>query len=147
MKVLLQRVTEATVFTNGEILTAIGPGLLALVCIEKEDDKEQAIFFARKVANVRLFSDAEGKVNLSVLDTGGEILVVSQFTLAADWKKGNRPGFSSAADPELAEKLYEYFCNQLSAKGVPLKMGRFRAHMSISLINDGPMTIWMESGK
>ena len=109
-------------------------------------DEADADFFARKIANIRLFADADGKTNLSILDVGGAALVISQFTLAADWRKGNRPGFSAAANPETAERLYEYLCKQLAAEGVPLKTGRFRSHMAVSLVNDGPMTIWMGSG-
>lgn len=145
MRVVLQRVTEASISINGAVLSAIGPGILALVCIEKGDDEAQADFFARKVANIRMFADVDGKTNLSILDTGGETLIISQFTLAADWRKGNRPGFSNSADPETAERLYEYLCKQLAAEGVPLKFGRFRSHMLVSLVNDGPMTIWMDS--
>ena len=146
MRVLLQRVSEASVAIEGEILSAIGPGLLVLICTEKGDDEADADFFARKIANIRLFADADGKTNLSILDVGGAALVISQFTLAADWRKGNRPGFSAAADPETAERIYEYLCKQLAAEGVPLKTGRFRSHMAVSLVNDGPMTIWMGSG-
>jgi D-tyrosyl-tRNA(Tyr) deacylase len=146
MRVLLQRVSEASVSIDGEALSAIGPGLVVLVCTEKGDDEAQADFFARKIANIRLFADADGKTNLSILDVTGEALVISQFTLAADWRKGNRPGFSAAADPETAERLYEYLCKQLAAEGVPVKTGRFRSHMAVSLVNDGPMTIWMDGG-
>jgi D-tyrosyl-tRNA(Tyr) deacylase len=146
MRVLLQRVSEASVAIEGEILSAIGPGLLVLICTEKGDDEADADFFARKIANIRLFADADGKTNLSILDVGGAALVISQFTLAADWRKGNRPGFSAAADPETAERIYEYLCKQLAVEGVPLKTGRFRSHMAVSLVNDGPMTIWMDSG-
>ena len=145
MRALLQRVSEASVSLEGEVLSAIGPGLVVLVCAEKGDDEAQAGFFARKIANMRLFADAGGKTNLAILDVGGEALIISQFTLAADWRRGNRPGFSAAADPETAERLYEYLCKQLAAEGVPVKTGRFRSHMAVSLINDGPMTIWMDS--
>ncbi len=145
MRVLLQRVTEASVSINEEVFSSIGPGLLALVCIEKGDNEEQVNSFARKVANIRLFPDNEGKANLSILDTGGETLVISQFSLAADIRKGNRPGFSNSADPEIAERLYNLFCTQLAFEGVPLEFGKFRSHMSVSLVNDGPMTIWMDS--
>ena len=147
MRALLQRVSEASVSLEGEVLSAIGPGLVVLVCTEKGDDEAAADFFARKIANIRVFADADGKTNLSVMDVGGETLVISQFTLAADWRKGNRPGFSAAADPETAERLYEYFCKQLAAEGVPVKTGRFRSHMAVSLVNDGPMTIWMDGGE
>jgi len=145
VKVLLQRVSEASVGLDGETIAAIGQGLLVLVCTEREDGEAQADFFARKIANIRLFADADGKTNLSILDVGGEALVISQFTLAADWRKGNRPGFSRVADPETAEKHYEYFCKQLAAEGVPVKTGKFRSHMAVNLVNDGPMTLWMDS--
>ena len=147
MRVLLQRVSEASVAIDGEILSSIGPGLVVLICTEKGDDEDDADFFARKIANIRLFADADGKTNLSILDVGGEALVISQFTLAADWRKGNRPGFSAAADPETAERLYEYLSKQLAAEGVQLKTGRFRSHIAVSLVNDGPMTIWMDGGE
>ena len=146
MRALLQRVSEASVSLEGEVLAAIGPGLVVLVCAEKGDDEAQAGIFARKIANMRLFADAGGKTNLSILNVGGEALVISQFTLAADWRRGNRPGFSAAADPETAQRLYDYLCKQLAAEGVPVKTGRFRSHMAVSLVNDGPMTIWMDSG-
>ena len=145
MRALLQRVSEASVSLEGEVLSAIGPGLVVLVCTEKGDDEAAADFFARKIAKMRLFADADGKTNLSILDVGGEALIISQFTLAADWRKGNRPGFSAAADPETAERLYEYLCKQLAAEGVPVKTGKFRSHLAVSLVNDGPMTIWMDS--
>ena len=145
MKALLQRVGEASVSIGGEALSAIGPGLVVLVCTDREDTDADADFFARKIANMRLFADADGKSNLSLLDVGGEALVISQFTLAANWRKGNRPGFSAAADPEMAEKHYEYFCKRLAAEGVPVRTGKFRSPMAVSLINDGPVTIWMDS--
>ncbi len=145
MKALLQRVSEASVGLDGETIAAIGLGMVVLVCTERDDDEAEADFFARKIANIRLFADEDGKTNLSILDVGGEALVISQFTLAADWRKGNRPGFSRVADPETAEKHYLYFCKQLAAEGVPVKTGKFRSHMAVSLTNDGPMTIWMDS--
>jgi len=147
VRTLLQRVSEASVSLEEEVLSAIGRGLVVLVCTEKGDNESDADFFARKIANMRLFADADGKTNLSLLDVGGEALVISQFTLSADWRKGNRPGFSAAADPETAERLYDYFCKQLAGEGVPVKTGRFRSHMAVSLINDGPMTIWMDGGE
>ncbi len=145
MKALLQRVSEASVGLDGETIAAIGLGMVVLVCTERDDGEAEADFFARKIANIRLFADEDGKTNLSILDVGGEALVISQFTLAADWRKGNRPGFSRVADPETAEKHYLYFCKQLAAEGVPVKTGKFRSHMAVSLTNDGPMTIWMDS--
>jgi D-tyrosyl-tRNA(Tyr) deacylase len=150
MRALLQRVTEAEVACvseNGgeETLAAIGAGLVVLVCAEPGDDGETVRYFARKVANMRIFEDAGGKVNLSVLDVGGQALVVSQFTLAADWKKGNRPGFSGAADPQTAERLYLEFADALRSEEVDVATGRFRSHMRVKLVNDGPFTIWMDS--
>ena len=147
MKALLQRVGEASVSIGGEALSAIGPGLVVLVCTDREDTDADADFFARKIANMRLFADADGKSNLSLLDVGGEALVISQFTLAANWRKGNRPGFSAAADPDMAERHYQYFCKQLAAQGVAVKTGKFRSHMAVRLVNDGPMTIWMDSAE
>jgi D-aminoacyl-tRNA deacylase len=147
MKALLQRVTEAKVVwvDTGDVVGKIGPGLTVLVCTDPGDGLEEAQFFARKIVNMRLFEDDDGKMNRSVLDTGGSILVVSQFTLAASWRKGNRPSFSGAADPELAEHLYEKLVSEIARLGVPVETGRFRSHMQISLTNDGPVTIWMDS--
>ncbi|MBC8337947.1 MAG: D-tyrosyl-tRNA(Tyr) deacylase [Alphaproteobacteria bacterium] len=147
MRVLLQRTSEASVAVDGETLAAIGAGLVVFVCAEKGDGDDAVDFFARKVANMRLFADDDGKTNLSVQDVGGEALVISQFTLAADWRRGNRPGFSAAADPETGERLYALFCKRLAEEGVPVKTGRFAAHMDVQLVNDGPMTIWMDSGE
>jgi len=147
VKAVLQRVAEASVDLQGQTIAAIGSGLVVLVCAEKSDGEAEADFFARKIANMRLFADAEGKTNLSLLDVAGEALVISQFTLAADWRKGNRPSFSAAADPATAERLYDYFCGKLAAEGVPVKKGRFRSHMRVNLVNDGPVTIWMDGGE
>ena len=142
---MLQRASEASVGLDGETIAAIGRGLVVLLCAERDDGEAEADLFARKIAHMRLFADADGKTNLSLLDVAGEALVISQFTLAADWRKGNRPGFSAAADPETAERLYDYFCEKLAAEGVPVKKGRFRSHMRVNLVNDGPVTIWMDS--
>lgn len=147
MRILLQRVIEASVSINEELFSSIGRGILLFVCIEKGDNEEQVRSFANKVANIRLFADSNGKTNLSVLDAGGETLVVSQFTLAADLQKGNRPSFSNAADPKIAERLCNLFCKYLVAEGVSLKSGKFGSHMSVGLVNDGPMTIWMNSNR
>jgi len=147
VKALLQRVSEANVSLDGDLLAVVGVGVVVFVCTEKQDGDEDADFFARKIAHMRLFADEEGKTNLSILDVGGEALVISQFTLAANWRKGNRPGFSAAADPDMAERHYEYFCKQLAAQGVAVKTGRFRSHMAVSLANDGPFTIWMDSAE
>ncbi|MAN78919.1 MAG: D-tyrosyl-tRNA(Tyr) deacylase [Rhodospirillaceae bacterium] len=150
MRALLQRVTEAEVSvvddTGAEApLAAIGPGLVVLICAEPADTEETAQYFARKVANMRMFEDVDGKTNLSIQDVGGEALVISQFTLAADWKKGNRPGFSGAADPATAERLYLAFVDYLKTEGVEAATGQFRSHMRVRLANDGPFTIWMDS--
>ncbi|MBI1179433.1 MAG: D-tyrosyl-tRNA(Tyr) deacylase [Alphaproteobacteria bacterium] len=145
MRALLQRVTEAAVTVDGEAVAAIGPGLLVLVCAEDGDTEDDAGYLAGKIARMRLFADEAGKTNLSVLDVQGEALVVSQFTLAAEWRKGNRPGFSRAAPPEQARALYEGFCAMLAGEGVPVRTGRFAASMRVALVNDGPFTIWMES--
>ncbi len=145
MRALLQRVTEAAVTVDGEAVGAIGRGLLVLLCAEHGDTEEDARWFAGKIARMRLFADEAGKTNLSVRDVGGAALVVSQFTLAADWRRGNRPGFSRAAAPEAAKALYERFCALLADEGVPVETGRFAAAMTVSLVNDGPFTIWMDS--
>lgn len=147
MKALLQRVSKARAILvdTGDVLGGIGPGLTVLVCSDPDDGLEEVEFFARKIVNMRLFEDDDGKMNRSVLDVGGAILVVSQFTLAAEWRKGNRPSFSNAAAPELAETLYGKLVTAISELGVPVQTGRFRSHMQIDLINDGPVTIWMNS--
>jgi D-tyrosyl-tRNA(Tyr) deacylase len=145
MKALLQRVSEAGVTVEGQVVGAIDRGLLVLLCAEQGDGEAEADHLARKTSNLRIFEDDAGKMNRSVLDTGGGALVVSQFTLAADLSRGNRPGFSGAAAPELAETLYRRFCDQLAAHGVAVATGRFGAHMAVSLINDGPVTIWFDT--
>ena len=145
MRALLQRVTEAAVTVDDDVIGRIGPGLLILLCAEHGDTAEDARFVAGKIAKMRIFSDDAGKTNLSVLDVKGAALVVSQFTLAADWRKGNRPGFSRAAAPDVAKALYEQFCALLAGEGVPVQTGRFAASMQVSLVNDGPFTIWMDS--
>jgi len=132
---------------TGDILGAIDAGLVVLVCAEPEDTPDDCAFFARKIAAMRLFEDDAGKMNRSVLDVGGKVLAVSQFTLAADWRRGNRPGFSRAADPEAAERLYGLFCDNLADQGVEVATGRFRTAMHVELVNDGPVTIWMDSKK
>ncbi|MHB0875136.1 MAG: D-aminoacyl-tRNA deacylase [Anaerolineae bacterium] len=144
MRVLLQRVTAASVAVDGTEVGAIGPGLLALVGVRQGDGLEQSAWLAEKVANLRVFEDADGKMNRSVLDSGGEVLVVSQFTLYGDARKGRRPSFTEAAPPEVAEPLIEDFVRALGAAGVPTQTGTFRAHMLVSLTNDGPVTILLE---
>lgn len=145
MKLLLQRVTEAAVTVEGDVIGAIGPGMLVLVCAEPDDDRATVDFLARKLAALRIFRDDEGKMNRSVQDIGGSVLAVSQFTLAARWRKGNRPGFTDAAGPEAGERLFEAFCKALRGEGLSVETGRFGAEMRVSLVNDGPVTIWLDS--
>lgn len=145
MKAVLQRVKRASVRVDGATVGSIGQGLLVLLCAERGDGPETAAFLAGKTARLRIFSDPAGKFNLSLLDIGGEALVVSQFTLAGNWRKGNRPSFSDAAPPELAEPLYEAFCRDLRDLGIAVETGRFAAHMEVDLVNDGPVTLWLDS--
>ncbi len=145
MKALLQRVSEASVTVDERAVAAIGPGLLVLACVERGDDTAAADFLARKIANMRIFADDAGKMNRSVLDVGGGVLVVSQFTLAADLRRGNRPGFSAAAPPDAAVPLLERLCAGLRQHGVPVETGEFAAHMAVRLVNDGPVTIWIDT--
>ncbi|WGW05288.1 D-aminoacyl-tRNA deacylase [Tropicibacter oceani] len=145
MRALIQRVARAQVDVDGATVGEIGPGLLILICAMQGDAEAQADRLASKIAKLRIFKDDEGRMNRSVLDIGGAALVVSQFTLAADTARGNRPGFSTAAPPAEGEKLYEYFAAQVQARGIPVATGRFGADMAVSLVNDGPVTIWMDT--
>lgn len=145
MKALLQRVSEAGVRVGERVVGEIGPGLLVLVCAEPGDGEAEIVFLARQIANLRVFEDDAGKMNRSILDAGGAALVVSQFTLAADLSRGNRPGFTGSAEPETARALYEDFCDRLGGLGVPVRTGEFAAKMAVALINDGPVTIWMDT--
>ncbi|MGR3313390.1 D-aminoacyl-tRNA deacylase [Roseovarius indicus] len=145
MRALLQRVAHASVRVEGEVIGETGPGLLILICAMQGDGEAQADQLAAKIAKLRIFPDEAGKMNLSVRDMGGAALVVSQFTLAADTSRGNRPGFSAAAPPAEGERLYEYFADQLAVQGIPVQKGQFGADMKVELLNDGPVTIWMES--
>ena len=145
MKALVQRVSEASVRVDDRLIGAIGPGLLVLLGVEAGDGIGEADLLARKIAALRIFEDDAGKMNRSVREAGGGALVVSQFTLSADLRKGNRPSFIRAAAPEVAEALYGDFCARLEAEGVPVESGRFGAHMAVGLINDGPVTIWLDT--
>lgn len=145
MRALLQRVSEAEVRVDGALIGACGTGLMILVCAMQGDGAEAPAKLAAKVAKLRIFSDEDGKMNRSLRDIGGEALVVSQFTLAADTSRGNRPGFSAAAPPETGGALYEAFAEALRAQGVPVQTGRFGADMKVSLVNDGPVTVWVEA--
>ena len=144
MKALLQRVSEASVTVDNEIVGEIEQGLLVLVCAMQGDTDAQADKLAAKISKLRIFQDDAGKMNRSVTDVGGSVLVVSQFTLAADTRSGNRPGFSSAAAPADGERLYTYFADQLETLGLPVARGQFGADMKVRLLNDGPVTIAME---
>jgi D-tyrosyl-tRNA(Tyr) deacylase len=145
MRALVQRVSQAGVRVDGETVGEIGRGLLVLLGVGEGDTTAVAAKMAAKCANLRVLEDPVGKMNLSVLETGASILVVSQFTLYADCRKGRRPSFTGSAGPEEAERLYEQFCAALGDLGVPVRTGVFRAHMDVSLVNDGPVTIWLDS--
>ena len=145
MRALIQRVRQAEVTVDGRSTGRIGPGLMVLVCAMQGDPDDEPEKLAARVAKLRIFRDEGGKMNRSVLDMGGAALVVSQFTLAADTRSGNRPGFSSAAAPELGEALYEAFAEALRQLGIPVAMGEFGADMQVALTNSGPVTIWLDS--
>lgn len=145
MKALLQRVTRASVEISGEIVGSIDKGLVVLLGVAGDDSIEDAQYLAEKIANLRIFSDASGKFNLSVLDINGSLLIVSQFTLLADARKGRRPSFINAAPLDKAEKLFEYFVEQARATGVAVETGRFRQHMLVEILNDGPVTLMLDS--
>jgi len=145
MRALIQRVSEAAVRVDGEVVGQCGAGLLILVCAMPGDDESVGEKLAAKIAKLRIFEDEAGKMNRALLDTGGAALVVSQFTLAADTRRGNRPGFSGAAAPDEANRLYEAFAAALAALGPSVETGRFGADMKVSLVNDGPVTIWIDT--
>ena len=145
MKAVIQRVSEATVKVEGEIVGEISNGLLLLIGIDEEDEKADADWLTQKILNLRIFGDADGKLNLSVLDISGEILCISQFTLIADYKKGNRPSFIKAAKPDKAIPLFEYFKTEIAKSNLKIESGIFGADMKVSLLNDGPVTIVMDS--
>jgi D-tyrosyl-tRNA(Tyr) deacylase len=145
MRAVVQRVTSASVRVDGEVVGACGLGLLVLVGARHEDTSETATRLAAKVARLRIFADDEGRFDRSLLDVGGEALVVSQFTLLADTRKGNRPSFTDAAPPEQAEPLVETFCAALRAQGVHVETGVFGARMEVELVNDGPVTIVLDT--
>ncbi len=145
MRALLQRVTRADVTVDGAVIGATGPGLLVLICAMQGDTEAEADKLAAKIAKLRIFQDEDGRMNRSVRDIDGSALVVSQFTLAADTRRGNRPGFSAAAAPDDGRRLYTHFAQALAAEGVPVETGEFGADMAVSLVNDGPVTIWMDT--
>jgi D-tyrosyl-tRNA(Tyr) deacylase len=145
MKAVIQRVTSSSVTVDNKQISNIGPGILVLLGVTHADQPSDAEYLADKVANLRIFEDPDGKMNCSLLDIGGEILVVSQFTLYGDCKKGRRPSFIEAAAPDKAENLYEYFTKQIRTKGINAQSGQFRAMMKVELVNDGPVTLILES--
>ncbi len=145
MKALLQRVSSANVSTAGQIVGEIKRGLLVFLCSVKGDMEEDLDYLVKKVSQLRIFEDDRGKMNLSVTDIKGAVLVVSQFTLAASTRKGNRPSFDDAETPELAKLMYEIFVQRLKEAGIPVQAGVFGAMMDVSLVNDGPVTIWLDS--
>ncbi len=144
MRALLQRVRNARVEVNDATIGKTGAGLLILICAMNGDTRGEAQKLALKIAKLRIFNDENGKMNRSLLDTGGGALVVSQFTLAADTSRGHRPGFSAAAPPDVAQSLYHMFAADLAELGVYVETGQFGADMAVSLVNDGPVTIWVE---
>ena len=145
MRAVVQRVKESSVTVNDKLIGKIQSGLLVFLGVAREDDNKDASYLADKITNLRIFEDINAKMNRSLLESGGEMLVVSQFTLLGDCRKGRRPSFINAAGPDKAKELYEYFASQVRFKGVKVKTGEFRAFMSVSLINDGPVTIIVES--
>ena len=145
MRALLQRVSSARVSVAGRVTGEIGPGLLILICAMQGDTEAEADKLAAKIVKLRIFKDEADKMNLALKDTGGAALVVSQFTLAADTSRGNRPGFSYAAAPEDGERLYRYFSDRLRSEGVRVENGEFGADMDVALVNQGPVTIWLDT--
>ena len=144
MRLLIQRVSKASVSVADTIVGKIDKGLLVLVGVGQKDSKSEVEWLARKTAQLRIFADANGKTNLSLSEVSGAALVVSQFTLYADTRKGRRPSFINAATSDIAKPLIEHFAKQLEGYGIPVKLGKFGADMQVALVNDGPVTIWME---
>jgi D-tyrosyl-tRNA(Tyr) deacylase len=147
MRAVVQRVRNASVEVSGEIVANIGNGLLVLIGVGQDDDRADADYLAEKIINLRIFTDADGKMNHSILETGGSAIVVSQFTLYGDVRRGRRPSYSDAASPEKGKELYEYFVNRVRTSGVEVETGIFQATMLVSLTNEGPVTILLDSKK
>jgi len=145
MRAVVQRVSESSVAVGPEVVGRIGQGLLVLLGVAKTDTEKESDYLAEKIVNLRIFEDEGGRLNRSLIEVGGEMLVVSQFTLLADCRKGRRPSFTAAAEPELAARLYEHFVRQTATRGIPVQTGRFQALMAVSLVNDGPVTLIIES--
>ena len=145
MKALVQRVSNASVSVNGEVVGEIGPGLVVLIGVARGDTERDALYLADKMVNLRIFADEASKFNLSAMDIGGEILILSQFTLLADTRKGRRPSFEEAAHPEQAETLVDFFISRIRETGLKVETGRFQQHMLVEIHNDGPVTIGLNS--
>jgi D-tyrosyl-tRNA(Tyr) deacylase len=147
MRAVVQRVSAASVAVDGAVVGQISAGFLVLLGITHDDGEAEATLLAKKIAGLRIFEDNGGKMNLALADVGGAVLAVSQFTLYGDVRKGRRPSFTDAARPEQAEPLYRRFCQALAAEGVPVQEGVFQAHMAVSLVNDGPVTLWLDTAE
>jgi D-tyrosyl-tRNA(Tyr) deacylase len=147
MRAVVQRVSRAKVTANDEVTGEIGPGLLVLLGVGQGDTRTEADYLAEKIISLRIFEDAGGKMNLSVVDAGGDVLVVSQFTLYGDVRRGKRPSFDAAAPPQQARELYEYFVERIRAAGLRCETGRFQEMMQVELVNEGPVTILLDSAK
>ena len=145
MRAVVQRVSESSVAVGPEVVGRIGRGLLVLLGVAKTDTEKESDYLSEKIVNLRIFEDEGGKLNRSIMEVGGEMLVVSQFTLLADCRKGRRPSFTEAAEPELATRLYEHFVRRAAKLGISVQTGRFQALMAVSLVNDGPVTLIVES--
>jgi D-aminoacyl-tRNA deacylase len=145
MRAVVQRVKKSSVFIDGQSVATIGGGLMVLLGVARNDSEKEADLLAEKIPNLRIFEDKNEKMNLSLLDSGGQMLVVSQFTLLGNCRKGRRPSYVDAAEPDMANALYEYFIEKVRAKGIDVQSGRFRAMMDVHLINDGPVTLVVES--
>ncbi len=147
MRAVVQRVSQASVKVDGQTVGSVDQGLLVLLGVQEGDGEQDAKYLADKIRGLRVFEDDQGRMNLSVADIGGSLLVVSQFTLLGDVRRGKRPSFTSAAEPDIADQWYQFVCRQLAAAGLRVEQGVFRADMKVSLINDGPVTILLDSRK
>ncbi len=147
MRAVIQRVLESSVTVEGEVVGKIGKGIMVLLGVEEGDTEKDAVYLADKITGLRIFEDEEGKMNLAIEEVAGSILAVSQFTLLGDARKGRRPSYSTAARPEAANQLYEHFVSEIRAKNIPVQTGQFQADMKVALVNDGPVTLMLDSKK